>query len=172
MNTVAMQTTKHTKHTHSNQLGSLSAQAESLFIPMLRQRAKQHGMAQLATAVNKNPKVLNNELNPNSTEHKLGFETVIKICSVMNDTSLIRLWASELGLVLFEPPVKKLVDDKELVVCMSGFSKEVGDVAGAIHTALDDFKITTTEVLIIKNEATEAIQSLWQLIHRIEELAE
>lgn len=165
------QSIDHTEHTHLNHFGS-PLTAGGLFIPMLRQKAKQFGVAQLATALNKNTKVLNNELNPNSPEHKLGFETAITICSLLNDTSVIRLWAQEMGLYVFEPPAKKLVDDKELVCCMSSFTKEVGDVAHAIHLALSDFQITKDELGLIKKEGTEAVESLMQLIHRIEELTE
>lgn len=163
-----------TESRSSSLIGSLSlshlSEAESFFIPMLRQRAKDFGIAELASALGKKPKVLNNELNPNSPEHKLGFDTAVSLCKLMNDHSLIRLWAQDQGLVVFEPPVQKLVDDKELISCMSLFTKEVGDVAGAIHGALEDLVITSHEVTDIQLEMTEAVESMFQLLHRIKEL--
>ncbi len=149
-----------------------NAGPESLFIPMLRQQAKNFGVKELANHLGKTPKILNNELNPNSPEHKLGFDTAVALCEKMGSTSVLRLWAHECGLVVFEPPLKKIVDDLELVTCMSSFTKEVGDVAAAVHTSLGDLRITAEEVTTIKLEAHEAIEAMFQLIHRIEELQE
>jgi len=83
---------------------------------------------------------------------------------------VFKLLAQEIGLVLFEPPVKKLVDDKELVSCVTGLTKEVFDVCHAVDDAIADFEITPAELARVKKEATEAAQSLFQLVHRIEEL--
>jgi hypothetical protein len=169
----AFQQTRSLSH-HDSLAIKLNTQVQSasFFLPMLRQRAKDFGVPRLAQALNKTPKVLNNELNPNSPEHKLGFETAIHLCALMEDISVLQLWAQSSGLVVFEPPQQKLVDDQELLSCMSCFTKEVGDVAGAIHEALDDFRITSHEVLTIRNEMNEAVASMFQLLHRISELQE
>lgn len=172
MQTELQQTQSWSRHDSLAPKYSPDTQVASLFIPMLRQRAKNFGITKLAGVLDKTPKVLGNELNPNCPEHKLGFETVVAMSEVLGDDSILHLWASHKGLVVFEPPKDKLVDDKELVVCMSSFTKEVGDVAGAIHTALEDLRITTCEVTQIELEVREAVESMFQLLHRVKELQE
>ncbi len=169
-----MQANRYTQEQHPRPyLGQLPAPvAGSSFIQALRKAAQAFGTGTLAGALNKKRNTLNNELNPNMAAHKLGFDDAVTMTHLMQDHTVIKLWAQSEGLVVFEPPKKALVDDKELISCICDVNKETGEMFNSVHAALEDFEVKAHEVAMTEKEAMDVIQAIYQLLHRLREIQE
>ncbi len=121
----------------------------------------------------KNPKVLNNKVNPDMSSHGLMVDEAVAMQLIARDNRILFAEASILGFVCLPLPTSRLnqTSDTELLTLWAEWQKEIADAATAMHDALADGDIEGHEVARINREMHESFAKGMELLQRFEALA-
>ena len=133
-------------------------------------RGDRAGANALGPLLGKSPRVLDNEVNPEVTTHKLGAEDSILIQTVAADCRMLYAASRELSHASIPLADLSGTSDTELLNAYANLHKEIGETAAAINKALDDSRITRAEFRRIDQEIHEDIQAALALRNRLEAL--
>jgi len=115
------------------------------------------GSESLGPRVGISAAVLRNKVNPNNETHHLTFSEAQRIVDMTDDDRMLRAWAHARGFLLVKAPEGSDCDMSVLeAVVETGVAH--GQWMQAIHSALADGKVDTSEVQAIK-AAKRALQT-------------
>lgn len=128
------------------------------------------GAGKLAPLARMNPGTLSNKVNPAVETHHLTIDEGVALQNAAQDYRILRAEAMVLGHACIPLGDYTQTSDVELLSLYAKLHAEIGDVAAAISTALDDRTISRTEFYRIANEGQEMIQAWLALRARLEAL--
>lgn len=134
------------------------------------------GAAGLATYLAIRPGTLNNKVDPGCETHHLTVSEAIaaqlaaKNRRVPDPLRIIKAEAAALGGVFVPVPDIEGVSDVEILDLYLKWSKEFGEVAGALEEALADGKLTRAEHQNVVKECFDSFQAGATLIKRLRAL--
>ena len=128
------------------------------------------GSESLAPRIAMSAAVLRNKVNPNNSTHHLTLREAVRISELTGDLRILQAFAQQCGQLLLAAPC---ADDEhasdmavlELVAAVGGSQ---GDMFGAIHRALADGQLTSTELAGIRACGDAAMARIASLMQRLE----
>ena len=130
-----------------------------------------YGVADLAQLVGKAPRVLDNEVNPEMTRHKLGLDDSVVYQHAAGDPRILHAMARALRHVCLPLPDElRNVSDEALLDAYAHYHAEMGETAAKIREALDDGAVSAAEFREVEREFYEDVQAGFELLNRLREL--
>jgi len=127
----------------------------------------------LARLIGKKPNSLSNEVSLNPTSQaKLGLEDSIRLQQITQDFRILHAYASALNHSVIPLGGFVGVSDIELLNSYANWHREIGDVAIAVSKALEDKRITRSELKRIRREGMEQVQAFMVFLARAEALCD
>ncbi|USF88764.1 phage regulatory CII family protein [Candidatus Endoriftia persephonae] len=130
------------------------------------------GAEALGPMLGKSAGTLSNEVNPESSSHKLGLEDAIILQLMAQDYRLLHAFSHTLHHISIQLPDAEPVGDVELLDKFSAWQAKMGCTCEVIHQSLADHRVTLTEARAIKTAGYRHIQAFLEFLSRIEQLAE
>lgn len=130
------------------------------------------GAVGLARALGKNPGTLLNEINPHQETHKLGLGDAVLMSTATGDTRILEAFAATLQHVVVPLPAKGFACDTELIALILKRDQKAGEFARTLDAALADGRISRAEAQQLKHWGLKMVQSMMQLITRLEGMAD
>lgn len=128
------------------------------------------GIPALAQRLAINAGTLQNRLNPQQEESRLGLAEAVAITLATNDSRILKAFAAACGHVAIPMPDLRRVSDTALLDLLFKRDKEMGEFAQAVAEALKDGDVTPQEMKGIRREGMEAVGAMLELINRLEGL--
>lgn len=130
------------------------------------------GAKALAAKANMNAGTLQHKVNPTMDTHHLTVKEAITLMLISGDYRLLHALCHELDHACLCAKQYAGMADAEFLNHFSHAVSEFGDMARAIHGALDDGKITASEVRAVRRETLEAISAMASIPARLEAMSD
>jgi len=130
------------------------------------------GAPALAKTIGMKPGVLQNKADPGMDEAQLNLKQARSVVLATGDTEIAEAFAAECGGVFV--PVEKFnaTGDAGLLEQYTAMEAEHGRLAGEIHAALDDKKLTPAHIRALKTTLNRLISEQQALVARMGAVAE
>ncbi|MGP5518035.1 phage regulatory CII family protein [Psychrobacter celer] len=126
---------------------------------------KHGGSVAIAARMGMSNNVLNSKVNPNCDTHHLRLDEALTIMEFTNDHSIIQAMAHRLGGVFCEVNGEATKD--ELIMTALSASACQGDVMAEMHKALEDGRISCSELDVLSNKIQTAMSALQSLNNHV-----
>ena len=130
------------------------------------------GAKALASKTNMNAGTLQHKVNPSMETHHLTLKEAVMLMLVTQDFRLLHEICSLLDHACLCSKQYTGMADAEFLNHFSHAVSELGGMASAIHHALEDGKITTTEIRTVRKETLEAIAAMASIPARLEGMSD
>lgn len=130
------------------------------------------GSESLAPRLNMSAAVLRNKVNLNNTSHHLTLREAMRVMGVTDDHRILFAECEELG---YMPPMRRVefnVSDAALLETYTRLMSELGEFSREFHLALSDGKITSKEIVRLREEMREFQAAGEELLNRAEQLVD
>ena len=132
----------------------------------VQQAAHEFGVDLLADQLGMNPAVLGNQLNPNNSAHKLGFEVALRIVSITRNAELRDAIRDAMGAAGTLAWPDEAEQGGSLLEATLVADAENSDVTRTVVDAMRDGRIDSGEARRIAFEAAEAKDALDRVVAR------
>lgn len=130
------------------------------------------GAVALSDRVGCSPGTLSNKVNPDLAGHKLSVNESVTVQYTAKDYRILHAEALALNhAVVFLGDIEDC-SDVELLNVYASFHKAVGDTSGEIQRALEDSRISKSELIRIRKAGRAAVQAYMALEKRLEAICD
>jgi len=130
------------------------------------------GMESLAVRMGMNPQVLRNKANPNIATNHPTLSDVEKIMDLTGDYQVLDALAMSTGHVLIKVESNATPSDMAVLEMVTQVWAANGDVGAAVNETLADGRVELHEVAAVRKAIYRTQQALFELLSRLEGMAE
>lgn len=128
----------------------------------------ERGAVGLAARLDKNPGTFLNELSPGCETAKLGLGTAVAMSLATGDARILHAFADALGFVAIRrPDLSADASDQALLDLFLSRDIQVGQFSQAVQLALADGRVSPDEMRLIRDEAYQAVQTIFDIRTRL-----
>lgn len=127
------------------------------------------GAEAAALFIDKSPATLSNMVNPEQP-HKLDVEDAQRLVLVTKDERVLQVFARNCGYAIVQLLDLTTVSKRDVLTMFAQWQADLGKTNSEIHKALEDGKITSDELNLIRAHAHQHMGAFFEFLHTLEKM--